>query len=382
MKILYVAHESGEGFGGASRSLLSLIDYFQEKNEIYVFIPCATGRMYEELKRRKCEIIAGKAYWSFIHKEGSKKRWYLHKAVWLLYRKWHNRYEALKLSRYIKKNNIEIVHTNSSVIDIGVQAAKFSGRKHIWHVREFGQEDFGMYPLDGEKKFLKMMRENSWIVIAVSNAVRNKYAPKLEQNQIITIYNGIEVQKKQTHEEHATFNMLISGLVCEAKGQRIALEAVRLLLNRGMKDVHLYIAGNGQTKKLKNEFEDIEKNIHFLGRVENMANLRRKMDVELVCSRAEAFGRVTVEAMMSELPVIGSKSGGTSELIVDGETGFLFENGNVLQLAKKITYLYENRVLARDMGRRAYSHAVNNYAIDKCVKEIEKVYEKAHYVKY
>lgn len=378
MKILYIAHESGEGFGGASRSLLTMIDYFQKENETFVLIPCASGRMYEELCKRKCRVIVNKYYWSFVFKNENKINWYLHRMVWVLYRKWYNKIVSFKLAYFIKKNNIDIVHTNSTIIDLGAQAAKLAGCKHIWHLREFGQEDFGMYPLNGEKKFINELMENSYKVITVSDALRKKYQEKLKKNQIVTIYNGIEISDKIVHEEHTTFNLLISGLVSEAKGQIIALKAMRLIMQKGIVDIHLYIAGKGSIYFLKKQFDDLSNNVHFLGQVEDMVHLRGRMDVELVCSKSEAFGRVTVEAMISELPVIGSNSGGTSELIIDGKNGLLYDYGDVKQLAEKIIYMYKHREEMQAMGKVARCYAIERYNVENYIKAVEKIYIDAN----
>jgi glycosyltransferase involved in cell wall biosynthesis len=55
-----------------------------------------------------------------------------------------------------------------------------------------------------------------------------------------------------------------------------------------------------------------------------------------MCSRCEAFGRVTVEAMKLGLPVIAANTGGSLELVQHGINGFLYEWGNPLDLAKQI----------------------------------------------
>jgi glycosyltransferase involved in cell wall biosynthesis len=67
----------------------------------------------------------------------------------------------------------------------------------------------------------------------------------------------------------------------------------------------------------------------------------------------EAFGRVTVEAMQLGRPVIGARSGGTTELIRDGETGLLFEVANPTDLAHKIRQVYEDRDLLSVLGAKA-----------------------------
>ena len=376
MKILYISHQSGEGFGGACHSLLTLIDYFQNENEIFVVVPYGYGQMYEELKKRKCTILVNKFYWSFLHKNNNKLKWGIHRIIWYLYQKLWNKKQAKILAKFIKENDIEIVHTNSSVVDVGAKAAMLAGCKHIWHIREFCQEDFGLYSLGGEQSFIKLLKNSSHKILAVSNAVKDKYKDYLKENQIVTVYNGIKTPIDVKHEEHNTFNLLISGMVSEAKGQKMALDAMKELMQKGYNDIHLYIAGKGNTKQLEEEIASISENIHFLGYVKDMVKLREKIDVELVCSRAEAFGRVTVEAMMSEIPVIGSNSGGTGELIQDGINGFLFERGNVTQLVNKIIYMYVNKTQVVKMGKDARKIAEEKYSIKNCVCSVEKIYKE------
>ena len=62
-------------------------------------------------------------------------------------------------------------------------------------------------------------------------------------------------------------------------------------------------------------------------------------DILLMCSRSEAFGRVTVEAFLSNVNVIGASSGGTSEIMLDMKHGMTYEHGNHAQLASKILFL-------------------------------------------
>ena len=58
-------------------------------------------------------------------------------------------------------------------------------------------------------------------------------------------------------------------------------------------------------------------------------------DVILVCSQWEAFGRITVEAMLTGKAVIASANGGTTELIKDGENGLLYTYGNYIHCLKR-----------------------------------------------
>ena len=114
----------------------------------------------------------------------------------------------------------------------------------------------------------------------------------------------------------------------------------------------------------------------LLGMVKDMPSLRKKMDVELVCSVCEGFGRVTIEAMMSSNPVIGSDTGGTPELIQDGVNGYLYRQGNIQELADKIIGLLEHPEEIGRMGRNAYLFAVGRFTRKKNAEKILEVYEK------
>ena len=81
----------------------------------------------------------------------------------------------------------------------------------------------------------------------------------------------------------------------------------------------------------------------------------------LVCSKYEAFGRVTVEAMMAGCLVIGANSGGTIELIEDGSTGVLFESGDYVDLVNKMIYVIENKNNAKKIAKNGRNVALQRF---------------------
>jgi hypothetical protein len=88
-------------------------------------------------------------------------------------------------------------------------------------------------------------------------------------------------------------------------------------------------------------------------------------DAVLVCSRMEAFGRVTVEAMLLNKPVIGTNTGGTMELIEEGRTGLTYEPGNAHQLANQIEKLIQDPVLRRTLAENGNKFANENFSKEK-----------------
>ena len=82
-----------------------------------------------------------------------------------------------------------------------------------------------------------------------------------------------------------------------------------------------------------------------------------------MCSRSEAFGRVTVEYLRRGRPVIGTRSGGTPELVEDGVTGFLYEPGDCTALAHRIELLASSNAMLTEFSKAALERNVDRFLI-------------------
>ncbi len=98
-------------------------------------------------------------------------------------------------------------------------------------------------------------------------------------------------------------------------------------------------------------------------------------DVFVLPSEYEAFGIVLLEAMMCEKPCIASAVGGTSEAVVQDETGLLVEYGNAGELAEMITGILSDPQKAKEMGRKGRERVLRKFTWGRVAGEIEKVYE-------
>ena len=116
--------------------------------------------------------------------------------------------------------------------------------------------------------------------------------------------------------------------------------------------------------------------VHMLGNSDNPMPLMNTADVVLMCSRREAFGRVTVEGMKLGKPVIGTRSGGTPEIVQEGETGLLYAPGDAQELAAKIGHLYANRAVHDSMGAKAHLSARERFNQQKYGREVENILQR------
>lgn len=379
MNILMIAHE--REMNGSSRSLINLLDVFiADGCVVYVLTSFTDGKFVEELKKHQ-GIILQFPYYRWVKAKPYRKIGKIkQKVLWYLYEQHVNRKSAVKLAEFVQKQGIDILHSNTRVVDIGARIHQYTGIPHIWHFREFGEEDFQMYPVISGKRHFQYIDENTDAVIAVSNAVKEKFRTCIADTiPIYRIYNGVSkanIQKKNPYIPQK-IQFLITGRISNAKGQKEVVQAAGILLERGYKTFHINMAGTMEAGYLlwDTETDEVKKRITLLGEVSDMLELRKKMDVELVCSKAEAFGRVTVEAMMSHLPVIGSNRGGTVELIKNGKNGFLYKEGDCCDLADKMQYFLEHKEQVYSFGQCGFDFAKDYFVTERCAEEVRAIYQ-------
>lgn len=379
MNILFFAHESR--LGGANLSLLGMIEQMQDRHNISVVVPIKEGFMVDELKKRKIPVYYRHSFWWMLAPEGTSGKTILKKMVYKILCL-YNYLSALRLKKIIKKQKIDVIHTNSGVLNTGGILAAMTGIPHVWHIREFGQEDFGFFPVWNYERICRFIDSHSTKVVVISQAIAQKFKKMISPEKLEIVYNGVseknKIKKTEVKGNGDRIEFLISSRISHEKGQDEAVRAVALLLKKGYRNFHLSIAGPGNAAFLKNMIlkEKIDDFVSILGTVEDMPALRRDMDVELVCSLCEGFGRVTVEAMMASNPVIGSDTGATPELVKSGENGYLYRKGQAADLAQKMEIFLKKPEQIRHLGNRAYEWSTKMFTAQQNAKKIERLYQK------
>lgn len=385
--VLFISHE--RKMGGANRSLTELVgglrDLGVNVSVVVLYRGCPIDRKLRDMGIETFPCFFG--WWQ------QPRNWsvLLKTAFRLLH--WLQKLSVMRISKYIRKHQVNIIHSNSSVIDIGAQAAERTGCKHVWHFREYGEADYCLEYIYGRKKSIDYVMGHSDMVIFISNALRESYKQFTGNEKVRIIYNGIYSEKKKKVEngqfgkekKDHVFTFLVTGNISQGKNQKLVAEAADILVNQMKTEkskFQIYFAGAAtalaESKKYRDEIrayidERGLDNIIFTGYVDNMDNLRELADAEIIPSKSEAYGRVTLEAMISHNLVIASNSGANPELIGEDERGLLFESNNASDLAMKMMRaMNENTIQFTEC---AFAYAKSVHVREEAYRKVQKVYQ-------
>jgi len=368
MKVCFIAACPGTDMRGGPRSLLETIDSLQKLGvECCVLLP-AQGRLFDELSCRDIPVrVIPYERWLEATNYPLRERWRK------LKRSFHI---AFQIAAQIKEWQCDVVYTNTIAIGVGAFAAFLLGKPHIWHIREFVYEDHGQVFDLGRNLTLKLVDLLSQVCIVNSKAVAQKYEQWIAPAKLKVVYQAVSVTPGEAIilPPIANFRCIIVGALVAGKRQEDAIRAIAQLVQTGVR-VELLIVGDGDPQ-YREYLEAIaaenqaEQYVKFYGYADNPFPLMQSADVVLVCSRCEAFGRVTVEGMRAGKPIIGTRSGGTQELIRDEFNGLLYTAGDYRELAQKIRYFCDRPDLVKQMGENGRQWAAEQFTQARYGKEI------------
>lgn len=268
----------------------------------------------------------------------------------------------------------DLIYINTSVFSFPAIFSLFVRVPFIVYLREFGDLDYNVVQ-DFKGKLLKAACRSAKVIVANSKSIQAYYFDKYKIKSDV-IYNGIGTEEEyyknlslrsqaRNQRRSAVFTLAIIGAIRKEKGQLTALQALNELIKIDSQ-FHLYIIGAGDTKPIEAYIfkNDLAQKVTLVGHVASVDDFYLTADCVLVCSKHEAFGRVSVEAMSYGIPVIGLHKAGTGEIITHLETGLLFD-GSSTDLAEKILQLKKDTCLYMKLAHTGWEHAKNNYSIEK-----------------
>ncbi|MCD8290267.1 MAG: glycosyltransferase [Prevotella sp.] len=378
-KVLIVASDNDATSGAfRSMSVLSQILKDQYGLDICILIPNSGDGINLVKERGLRYTIIDTVDWIVpkdCSKEAYKKKQEALKTI--------NKNALPKIMRFMEEEKFDLVHLNTSYTYVAAIAAYKLHVPVVWHIREFLEEDQSRKMFDREYG-LSLMRKADRVV-AISKAVYAKYSNLLHTDNLVQIYNGISTEdflcSERTILNNDKITFIAVGNINPYKGQRLIVDALHKLKENGFNDFELLLVGNdrsqycGEIRSAIVEY-NMSEQVKILGKRQDVNELFRLADISFVGSKFEAFGRITVESMLSGCLVIGANTAGTQELICDDSDGLLFESDDVESLYERLRYALDNRERMKDLAANGRNKALYEFSAAKNAKEIHDLYTR------
>ena len=282
----------------------------------------------------------------------------------------------IKLKKIVGIEKPDIIHSNTGVIQEGFYVAKKNKIPHIWHLREYQTKDFNWKPLPSLKVLKKLLSKS--YTVCITKDIKKYFG--LENNKkSFVIYNPIFSLRDIKSADYSGNYLLVANRVSKEKGIEDIIQAFGSVVFEN-NSFDLKIAGFG-TESYINELKTlckskgIENYVHFLEYTDNIVELMLHAKAVVVGSYYEGFGRMTAEANMLGVPVIGRNSAGTKEILNQTGGGYLFETNDELSFVMRKLLEMDNADIKQFMIQ-PQKKALSLYTSEQHVEQILNLYNK------
>ncbi len=295
------------------------------------------------------------------------------------------------LRTIIRRDRVDIVHSNSLFTLYGGAAARSAGVPHVWHVREILRRRTPVRAV-----LVGLVRRWATETIAMSSAVarmlaegrrpaRSRVIPDgIDLAQFHPGVEGIRVRRELGVPGDAPLVTFIARLD-PWKGLEVFLRAARIVKDR-LPGARFLVAGGEipthaayaeRMRALASEL-GLGPSIHFTGwnyRLDDIPEVLAASSVLVHASiEPEPFGLVLIEAMACARPVVATAAGGVLDIVDDGTTGILVTPGEAGETADAVLRILADPALASAMGRAGRRKAEREYDLPTYARRVESVY--------
>ena len=384
-KVLYL--QSTSEIGGTDMTLLRTLEVLDRTRfEPHVLLPHA-GPLVEAFRKADCRI----------HFLSSMRKLTSRRGIGYL-----TRYLAcylpavFQIVRLIRRDGIDIVHTNTIHNLYGFLAARLARRPHVWHVREIVvQSELVRWVETG----LTQRFSERFVVMSDGIADMFRGADGTVPTTLVKLYDGVDVDIFHPRQRRGVRirrelgigeGVPLVGIVTRLdpwKGVGLFLEAAALV-GKEVPQARFLVCGGeiaaheGYEEILWRQAEALGmgKAIFFTGwryHYQDIPEVYGALDVSVQCPvYPEPYGLANVEAMACGVPVVAVAQGGPTELCVQGETALLVPPGDPRATADAVLSLLRDPERCRAMGAAGRERAEKLFDRRQCVKALEALYDE------
>lgn len=379
-RIAFLSHQSGVGSEMALVRLLSALD--RQRFEPLVVLP-EEGPLRGEIEALAIPVhVLPLAWWipathwsagPFLAQlEGLEER-------------------AAALEAWLRRERVDLVHTNTLVTLEGALAAARLGLPHVWHSRGLFGGGFPPAYLDDARFFLSAVDLLAGTVVCVSEGVERQTAEVCRLAPLRVVYDGFDldrflarpvagpgaVRARYGLAETARVVACVGGIQ-RRKGQLDLVEAAALLARDFPALVFVLAGGAGDAEYLAVLQERIAAlglggRFRLVGFEPEVRDLLAVSTALVHPSHSEGFGLAILEAMAVGLPVVATRCGGPEEIVEDGVSGLLVPPQDPPALAAALRRVLGDPTAARLLGGSAATRA-RAFSLEATARGLEEIY--------
>ena len=297
--------------------------------------------------------------------------------------------------KIIKKENIDIVCFQDpvssffSILFLKVRRAevKIVVETHGDFIETLSLEKNLVLPMLYKKLFYIMAKYSigkSNIIRAVSSSTEQQVLDIDSSKSVVRFPAWIDFKDFQNIEPKPfskdKFNILFIGSVTDRKKPHMIIEAIQRIYD---KSYHLSIVGPAPNEKYFKELKDLidksdlQNQVSLIGPVdrESVKDYYSTSNLMILPSISEGLARVIFESQVAMCPVLVTDAPGMSDIVIDGQTGYVFESNNLDSLSLKIEYIKNNYEEASLVAKNAKGFILSNYSEDNFKFSFKKLFD-------
>jgi glycosyltransferase involved in cell wall biosynthesis len=280
------------------------------------------------------------------------------------------------LSKMDQRYQFELVYSNTLAVIVGAYWAKRRQIPHIWHIHEIL-----LSPKPLVKMLSSLLDQSTPNPIAVSQAVADHWQPLLKKSKVQVIHNGIPydaflenypIAKKELGLPAGQIIIGMIGLINPGKGQLFFLKMAQYLSEK-YPHTHFLLVGDPFPgyepilEEIRKEIREksLETRVTYLGFREDIPKVMAALDVFVLPSiLPDSFPTVILEAMAAGKPVVATRSGGASEMVVEGKTGYLIPIENIEKGIEALEKLIQDTELRQRFGEAGKKRVLSEFSLE------------------
>jgi glycosyltransferase involved in cell wall biosynthesis len=277
-----------------------------------------------------------------------------------------NGLRALPLARSLGIPLVVTFHgSDATAIDLRHEKAPFGHRRYLARKPE--------------------LQRGGTLFLAVSEFIRRKLLEQgFPEEKVEVHYTGVDTKMFQPASTEREPVILFVGRLVERKGPEYLIRATAQVQNE-LPETELVVIGDGPLRAdLEQQAKKSLRRYRFLGTQRhhavrewmNRASVFCAPSVKMPSGEEEAFGMVYAEAMAMEKPVVAFNSGGVSEVISHGQTGFLAPERDWRALAKYLSILLQDTELRKKIGVAGRARVMRQFNLEQRTKVLETIYAR------